>query len=117
MLCPLRGELFLETVACRPAGGRLLWRLLAFREGLVPFKHLPRKKIPADIRSLARSHTNATIVRLANLVVNPGADEPASTSVSAAALILGYGWGKPHQTLAAEHGGAIEITIRKMMDG
>jgi hypothetical protein len=57
------------------------------------------------------------VTRLANLVVNPGADEPSSTSVSAAALILGYGWGKPHQTVGGEDGKAIEILVRTIVDG
>ena len=69
------------------------------------------------MRSLARSHTTETIKRLAALVRDPGLEEPSSTSVSAAALILGYGWGKPHQTVGGEDGNAIEITIRKMIDG
>jgi hypothetical protein len=50
-------------------------------------------------------------------VRDPGAEEPSSTSVSAAALLMGYGWGKPHQTVSGPDDKAIEITIRKMVDG
>jgi len=30
---------------------------------------------------------------------NPGADQPTSTSVHAAQILLERGWGKPHQTV------------------
>jgi hypothetical protein len=48
-------------------------------------------------------------------VHNPGAEDPTSTSVAAAALLLGYGWGKPPQIHSGEDGGDIRITIRKML--
>lgn len=93
-------------------------RATRFREeGSLPLKHLPRKKIPVDIRSLCRSYTKEVIQRLAALARNPGKDEPSSTSVAAAALLMGYGWGKPHQTVSGEDGQAIEIIVRKMADG
>lgn len=76
---------------------------------------MPRKKIPADIRSLARAYTDEAIRRLAALMRNPGADQPTSTSVHAAQILLERGWGKPHQTVSGEDDGPIEIIIRKML--
>jgi len=46
---------------------------------------------------------------------NPGADQPTSTSVHAAQILLERGWGKPHQTVSGEDDGPIEIIIRKML--
>lgn len=54
-------------------------------------------------------------MRLAAIMRNPGADEPSSTSVSAAALILGYGHGKPAQTISGDDEQPIQIVIRKML--
>jgi hypothetical protein len=85
-------------------------------EGLTSLKILPRKKIPPDVRSLARSHTTLCINRLRGLVINPGADQSNSISVAAAQILLERGWGKAIQPVAGADGaGAIEITIRKML--
>ena len=46
---------------------------------------------------------------------DPGNDEPVSTSVSAAALLLGYGHGKPTQTIAGDEDAPLAIVIRKML--
>lgn len=57
-------------------------------------------------------------MRLAALMRDPGADQSPSTSVAAAGILLGYGWGKPPQPHTGEDGeGAIEITVRHITEG
>lgn len=86
-------------------------------EGYSALKPLPRKKIPADIRSLARAYTDECVRRLAAIVRDPGADEPASTSVAAAKILLDRGWGLPAQSHTGADGeGAIEITVRHITE-
>ena len=53
---------------------------------------MPRKKIPADLRSLARGHTELCIKVLAGIVSQEAV--PASARVSAAGILLDRGWGK-----------------------
>src|SRR5262245_2568621 len=77
-----------------------------------PVKPMPRKKIPADLRSLARGHTELCIRVLAGIVSQEAM--PTASRVSAAALLLERGWGKPQQDVAV--GGDIKIVIRKMLD-
>jgi len=72
-------------------------------------------KAPADLRSLARSHTDACVRTLAAIAKSPKAQKTAR--VAAATALLDRGWGRPHQTVGGEDGNAIEITIRKMIDG
>jgi len=56
--------------------------------------------------------------RLAAIMRDPGADQPVSSSVQAGQVLLGYGWGKPPQPLTGADGdGAIEITIRNIVEG
>jgi hypothetical protein len=76
---------------------------------------LPYKKTPPDVKSLARAYTKAAIDRLSGAVVNPPAGTPLATSIQAAQILLDRGWGRPHQTVDANLGGEIEITIRKML--
>ncbi|MFA7280833.1 MAG: hypothetical protein WC100_12120 [Sterolibacterium sp.] len=54
-------------------------------------------KTPADIRSLARSHTDSALRTLANIMVNDEA--PPAARVSAAQALLDRGWGKAAQTV------------------
>lgn len=62
-------------------------------------------KAPADIRSLARAHTETALRTLANVMA---ADEaPHSAKVSAAVALLDRGWGKPQQT--------VDMTVRKQI--
>ncbi len=56
-------------------------------------------KAPADIRSLARSHTESAINVLAGIMTAQTAPEGAR--VSAAQCLLDRGWGKPSQTIEA----------------
>ena len=57
-----------------------------------PRKHLPRKKIPSDLRSLARGHTELCIKVLAGIVSQEAS--PSAARVSAAGILLDRGWGK-----------------------
>ena len=56
-------------------------------------------KTPADIRSLARAHTESAINVLAGIMTAPTA--PENARVSAAQALLDRGWGKPTQTVEA----------------
>ena len=88
----------------------------ANRRGVgLPRKPLPRKKIPADLRSLARGHTELCIKVLAGIVSQEAV--PSAARVSAAGILLDRGWGKPAQPHAGEEGKDIKITIRKMIGG
>jgi hypothetical protein len=61
---------------------------------------------------LARAYTKDAINTLQGLMKS--ADKDAVRAYCANSLI-DRGWGKPHQTVNAELGGEIEITIRKML--
>ena len=77
---------------------------------------MPRKKIPADLKSLARGHTELCIKVLAGIVSQEAV--PAAARVSAAGILLDRGWGKPPQTHTGEDGeGDIRVTIRHIVDG
>lgn len=68
-------------------------------------------KAKADIRSLARSHTESAIKVLAGIMNQ--ADANAAARVAAAQALLDRGWGKAPQTMAGEDGeGAPELVIR-----
>ena len=54
-------------------------------------------KALTEIRSLARSHTDAAIRVLAGIMNEP--DAPHAARVSAASAILDRGWGKPAQAI------------------
>ena len=64
-----------------------------------PRKYLPRKTIPADIRSLARGHTELCIKVLAGIVSQEAV--PPAARVSAAGILLDRGWGKPRSPMPA----------------
>lgn len=71
-------------------------------------------KAPADIRSLARGHTEAAIRVLAGIMNEP--DAPHAARVAAANSILDRGWGKPVQAIVGPEGedglpGAIQINV------
>jgi hypothetical protein len=75
---------------------------------------LPRKKLPADLRSLARGHTELCIKVLAG-IVSQEAVAPAAR-VSAAGILLDRGWGRPAQPVTGEDGGGdIRITVRDLV--
>ena len=79
-----------------------------------PRKPLPRKKIPSDLRSLARGHTELCIKVLAGIVSQEAS--PAAARVSAAGILLDRGWGKPIQPHTGEDGGDIHVVIRQIID-
>jgi hypothetical protein len=80
-----------------------------------PRKYMPRKKIPTDLRSLARGHTELCIKVLAGMLSQEAV--PAAARVSAAAILLDRGWGKPTQMHAGEDGEDIKVTIRTIIEG
>lgn len=57
-------------------------------------------KAPTEIRSLARSHTEAAINCLVGVMNRPDANDAAR--VSAANSLLDRGWGKPTQPLSGD---------------
>ena len=92
------------------AGRRLDAR--ANRRGYPPRKHLPAKRIPADIRSLCRSYTDEAVRSLAAIMRNGDKD---ATRVAAAAILLDRGWGKAQQDGNVQ--GEVRVTLRKMLGG
>jgi hypothetical protein len=76
---------------------------------------MPRKKIPADLKSLARGHTELAIKTLAGMLSQ--AAVPAAARVSAASILLDRGWGKPAQAHTGEDGEDIKVTIRTILEG
>jgi hypothetical protein len=79
-----------------------------------PRKPLPRKKIPADLRALARGHTQLCIKVLAGIVSQEAI--PAAARVSAANALLDRGWGRAPQVHSGEDGGSIQVIIRQIID-
>jgi hypothetical protein len=76
---------------------------------------MPRKRIPTDLRSLARGHTELCIKVLAGMLSQEAV--PAAARVSAAAILLDRGWGKPPQSHVGEEGGDVRVTIRQIVEG
>jgi hypothetical protein len=71
-------------------------------------------KAPADLRSLARAHTELSVQTLAGIARNSTSD---SARVQAVGLLLDRGWGKAPQTHAGdENGSAIQVTIRQIVE-
>src|SRR4051812_11787538 len=76
---------------------------------------MPRKRIPADLRSLARSHTALSIKVLAGIAQNGQTD---AARVAAATALLDRGWGRPPQAHTGEKGeGGIEVIVRHIVAG
>jgi hypothetical protein len=76
---------------------------------------LPRKRIPAYLRSLARSYTDHAINTLAGIAQN-GQSEMARVAASCA--LLDRGWGKAPQAHTAENGeGPIRVVVRHIVRG
>jgi hypothetical protein len=61
-------------------------------------------KTPAEIRSLARGHTESAINCLAGIMNKDSAPEAAR--ISAAIALLDRGWGKPTQPLSGDEDSA-----------
>jgi hypothetical protein len=75
---------------------------------------LPRKKIPTDLRSLARGHTELCIKVLAGIVSQEAV--PPAARVSAAGILLDRGWGRAPPAHSGEHDGSIQVVIRQIID-
>ena len=75
---------------------------------------MPRKTIPADLRSLARGHTELCIKVLAGIVSQEAI--PPAARVSAAGILLDRGWGKAPQPHAGEDDKDIRVTIRNIVE-
>jgi hypothetical protein len=65
-------------------------------------------KTPTDIRSLARSHTQAAINCLVSVMKNSTND---SAKATAANSLLDRGWGKATQPISGEGGEAIRLEV------
>jgi len=74
---------------------------------------LPRKKVPPDLRALARSHTVLAVRTLGGLLKE---GVPAAARVAAAMAILDRGWGKPSQAHKGEDEN-LSIIIRQFRGG
>jgi hypothetical protein len=74
----------------------------------------PKKRLPTDLKSLARSYTEVAIQTLSG-VAKDGTQEAAR--VSAAIALLDRGWGRPSQPHDAKVEGDINITIRNILEG
>jgi hypothetical protein len=91
-------------------------RYLRQEEGVdPPRKPLPRKKIPPNLCSLARGHTELCIKVLAGIVSQEAI--PPAARVSAAGILLDRGWGKAAQPHTGEDGETIRVTIRTITEG
>ena len=71
-------------------------------------------KAPAQIKSLARAHTETAINVLAGIMNQPSS--PESARVAAANSLLDRGWGKPTQPIAGDDD-APAIAITKIVLG
>lgn len=77
----------------------------------------PNRKLPKDLRSLARGYTDACVSTLGGYVNSP--DIHPDTKIAAAKVLLDRGWGRPAQTV--EHTGkdgadAINVIIRTIVE-
>jgi len=71
-------------------------------------------KIPGDIRSLARVHTETCIRTLATIAAK---GRSPSARVAAATVLLDRGWGKAPQAHTGENGeGDIRVIVRHILD-
>jgi len=69
-------------------------------------------RIPLDVRSLARSHTQSVIRTLALIVAQ---SENDGARVSAAGMLLDRGWGRAAQTIDSDS--EIRVIIRHIVEG
>jgi hypothetical protein len=73
-------------------------------------------KMPADLRSLCRGYTDATVRIVAGIAQAEKGIDP-DTKLRAIAMLWERGWGKPNQPVTGEDGGDIRITIRNIIEG
>jgi len=67
-------------------------------------------KAPAEIRSLARGHTESAINVLAGIMNKETA--PESARVAAANSLLDRGWGKAVQTIAGDEENPLQVVTK-----
>ena len=67
-------------------------------------------KAPAEIRSLARSHTKSALKVLSGIMNE--AEAPAAARVAAAQALLDRGWGKPTQFIGGDVENPLQQVIR-----
>ena len=72
-------------------------------------------KVPADLRSLARAHTEAAVQTLAGIMRHP--NSPPSARVRAATVLLDRGWGRPVQPIAGRDEQPLRVFIRNIVSG
>ena len=72
----------------------------------------PKKKLPMDLKSLARSYTTRAISTLGGIAEG---GESEAARVAAAIALLDRGWGKPNQPHDAKVDGELRIVIRKLL--
>ena len=70
-------------------------------------------KAPADLRSLARAHTELGIQTLAGIARNSTSD---AARVAAVGMLLDRGWGRPEQAHVGADGGDIQIILRQIVE-
>jgi hypothetical protein len=76
---------------------------------------MPRKKIPADLRSLARCHTEMGVKVLAGIA--SAEDAPPAARVAAVTALFDRGWGKAIQPHVGDDGGSnLRVVIRHITD-
>lgn len=73
-----------------------------------PLSRLPKKRIPADIRSLARAYTKRAIEILGGILEN---GEKEGDKISAAQILLDRGWGRAPQPLTGDPDDPIIVEI------
>jgi hypothetical protein len=73
------------------------------------------RRPPPNVSELARSHTRRAIQVLAKISYDE--EQPGSTRVAAASLLLERGWGKvPQAVTGADGDGGIEVIIRHLVE-
>jgi hypothetical protein len=76
---------------------------------------LPRKRIPVDLKSAARSYTAISVKTIQGVLTN--ADAKDADRLHAAGMMLDRGWGKAAQPVTGQDGeGDIRITIRNIIE-
>ncbi len=68
-----------------------------------------RPKEVAEVRALAREHTNEAVQALRSIMRND--DEPASARVAAANSLLDRGWGRAPLAITGDGGGPVEANV------
>lgn len=70
-------------------------------------------KAPAEIKSLARAHTETALKVLAGIMCEPEA--PHSARVAASTALLDRGWGKPAQAITNDDDEAFKVALQPLV--